>query len=195
MLTDGIEFIGSSAAKNLQIETGSTLPTEDNYVGELFNLTTGNIGLHVYTASGWVPVLNNPQIRAALTAGTGTVFNPSTGVISAPNYDLVVTIAGKPAVSANVLNFVTPRAFTLPVNLTGSLGRAGTAATATTTFTIKKNGSSVGTLQFAAGQTASTFTFAAQQTFNAGDLLQITAPVSADANLADISIALIGTLV
>lgn len=112
--------------------------------------------------------------------------------VAAP-YDVGTFCAGKPSASEVLLRFVATRAFTLPASLTGSQVKAGTAATATTDFDLQKNGSSIGTVSFAASGTVATFTFASGVSFAAGDILAIIAPASADATLADISFTLAGT--
>jgi hypothetical protein len=108
-------------------------------------------------------------------------------------YDLALSITGKPAASAYVLTFIVVNAFSLPAGLSGSSAKASTSSTGTATFTINKNGSSIGTIAFAASSTGS-FTFSSSQTFAAGDMLQIVAPGSQDATLANIGITLKGTL-
>lgn len=90
------------------------------------------------------------------------------------------------------------RNVTLPISLTGSIADARVAATAATTLTMKKTlsgggTSTIGTINWALGATAATFTFAAGVTFAAGDLFTIENQVSADATLADISMTIAGT--
>jgi hypothetical protein len=86
-----------------------------------------------------------------------------------------------------------PRTVVFPAGLTNSQGVAGTAATAQTDFDIKKNGSSVGTMRFAAAGTTASFIMASQTSFAAGDILTLVAPASPDATLANIGFALAGT--
>jgi hypothetical protein len=88
--------------------------------------------------------------------------------------------------------FATP--VTFPAGLGGSYGTAGTAATSTATFSIAKNGTAIGTMVFAAGATAASFTMAAATTFMAGDVLTITAPATPDPILANLAWTLSGTL-
>lgn len=210
MLTDGVTLLDSSTAENLQIARGTSLPATDNNVGEVFYLTSGVVGLYLYTASGWVMVgpssttdlaegtnlyFTNGRARGAISAGTGISYSSTTGVVSSTVYDLALSVQGKPSAGANVLNFVASRAFSLPSGLTGSHTRAGTTATASSVFTIKKNGSSIGTLTFPnTGANSATVSFASDVSFSIGDLLQITAPSSQDTTLADISIVLAATL-
>ena len=100
---------------------------------------------------------------------------------------------GAPTASMIMLHHVVTRQVIFPASLTGSQGKAGTAATAQTDFDIQKNGSSVGTMRFAASGTSATFIMASQQTFAAGDILKVVAPVTPDATLANITFTLSGT--
>lgn len=81
--------------------------------------------------------------------------------------------------------------FDLPVNMAGSVAKAKVAATATTVFDIRKNGSSIGTLTFTAVTGA--FALASLTSFQAGDLLEIVAPAIADLTLADLRITVAAT--
>lgn len=107
--------------------------------------------------------------------------------IAAGNYN------GVPTASVVVLRLKTPTAFTLPQNLTGSQGVAEVAATAQTDFDIQKNGSSIGTMRFAASGTVPSFIFSSAVSFAAGDRLKVIAPATPDATLADIAFSLLGT--
>jgi hypothetical protein len=77
-------------------------------------------------------------------------------------------------------------------NFNMSKAIAVTAATASTQFQIKLNGSQIGLITFDAGQTEATISTNpfAIYTVKAGDLLEIVAPNPADATLADISFVL-----
>lgn len=211
MLTDGVTLLGSSTAENLQIQGGTSLPESGNNVGELFYLTTGAIGLYVFNGSAWVFAgpgsttdlaegtnlyFTNGRARSALSAGAGISYNSTTGAISNSVYDICLSIQGKPAAGANVLNFIAPRAYSLPSGLTGSRTHAATVAASTSVFTLKKNGTSIGTLTFPnSGANSATISFTSTVSFAAGDRLQITAPSSQDSALADISITLLAALV
>lgn len=111
---------------------------------------------------------------------------------SAP-MNIAVSITGLMVNAEIMLQYVFPYAASFPSGLTGSYAKANTAATASTTVTIKKNGASVGTLAWAASGTSGTFTFSTATSFAAGDVLQLVAPSTADATLADIGITLAGT--
>jgi hypothetical protein len=109
-------------------------------------------------------------------------------------YDVAAMKAGEPGASEVILRFIATRAFRLPQNLTGSQAKAAVAADASTTFAIKKNGSDVGSFNFAGAATSATFTMASDTDFAAGDVLTIVAPGSPDADLADIAVTLKGAL-
>lgn len=113
----------------------------------------------------------------------------TTALVYQPN----AYLPGVPAASATMLYVVATLSVNFPVSLTGSYGRAEVAATASTVFTIRKNGASVGTATFAAGATSATFSVASTVSLAAGDTLSITAPASTDATLAGVSFALAGT--
>lgn len=101
--------------------------------------------------------------------------------------------SSKPGASAVMGRFVATEAVTFPASLTGSQGYADTAPTASAAFTVRKNGTNVGTITFAAATKTATFTAASAITLAAGDRLDVIAPASADATMADVSITLKGT--
>lgn len=73
---------------------------------------------------------------------------------------------------------------------------AATAATASTTYSIRQNGTPVGTIVFGAGSFTGAFTSVATTTaFSSGQELTIVAPASPDATLAGLSWELIGNQV
>jgi len=108
-------------------------------------------------------------------------------------YDVGGSYNGAPTASLIMLRYPFPRQVIFPASLTGSQGVAGTAATAQTDFDLKKNGSSVGTMRFAAAGTVASFIMASQTTFAAGDVLTVVAPASPDATLANLGFSLAGT--
>ncbi len=109
-------------------------------------------------------------------------------------YDIPIWIEGKPLNSETVYTLVAPRGFSLPVGLPNSQAvSTNTTATASTVFSINRNGTQIGTITFAATASTGTFSFARGTTFFAGDLLSVVAPATADATLANIAITLAGT--
>ncbi len=110
--------------------------------------------------------------------------------------DVSFFTAGTPGSSAKVARHVFTRATRFVGNFDSSKGSADTASTGTATFTVKKNGSSVGTIVFTSATTA-TFTTSGGTSvdFAIGDVMTIAAPSSVDATLADISVTLYGILI
>ncbi len=104
--------------------------------------------------------------------------------------DIGTFIGGIPGNSEMVLRVIAASAFDVPT--TGHQGSAETSATASTVFTFKKNGVSFGTATFASSGNTATYSITATA-FAAGDVLSISAPASADATLADISLTLHAT--
>lgn len=107
-------------------------------------------------------------------------------------FDISLFVNGKPAASAKLLRFNVLRSFVWQASLTGTVVNAGVAATASTVFTIKLNGSSIGTLTFAASGTTATISFAADVFFVPGDVITLESPAQ-DATLADVAFNFFGS--
>jgi hypothetical protein len=82
-------------------------------------------------------------------------------------------------------------------NFAGSGGSVASAnaATASTTWNVNKNGSSIGTIIWAGSGTTPTFTTTggAAVTFSSGDIMTITGPATADATLTNWGVTLVAT--
>ncbi|MDQ3565724.1 MAG: DUF2793 domain-containing protein [Pseudomonadota bacterium] len=134
------------------------------------------------------------EVDGLTTATTRVLTVPDADMTLGDNVYLAGSMYnGAPTASLIMLHHVVTRQVIFPSGLTGSQGKAGTAATAQTDFDIQKNGSSVGTMRFAAAGTSATFIMASQQTFAAGDILKVVSPASPDATLANITFTLSGT--
>jgi len=128
------------------------------------------------------------------TAGDVLEFNGSNYVPQPRAFDLGWYRPGKPGKSALVLQFVAPRPFTLPINLSGSVGYAGAApADDDKVLDIQKNGSTVGAMTFANGSNTAVFSMPSQINFAPGDRLQVVAPSTQDSSMADVSATFKGT--
>lgn len=107
--------------------------------------------------------------------------------------DMGTFAAGTPAASEVLLRYVFARTTTFADEFAGSQASAGTAATASTVFLVKKNGSTVGTVTFAASGTVGVFaTTGTTVSFAAGDVIELQGPSSPDATLANISFTFAG---
>jgi hypothetical protein len=134
-------------------------------------------------AEGWVAWVEDVQRHMIHKSGSWQGLQP---------YDIGLTFTGKPAASVVMMRYPFPRAVTFPAGMTGSKGVAAVAATAQTDFDVKKNGSSVGTIRFAAAGTVATFIMASATSFDVGDILTVVAPGTADTTLADMGLAITG---
>lgn len=105
-------------------------------------------------------------------------------------YDVGFYFPGVPGDDAIISRIVIPRACYLPSGATNSRADAATAATGSTTLTIRNDATDIGTIVWSAAGTTGAFTVAANRTFAAGDVLSVVGPATADATLADISITL-----
>jgi hypothetical protein len=109
-------------------------------------------------------------------------------------YDFGVYYDGATTASDTMFSFVALRSFTLAANFSGSYAKAATAAAASTTFDVQKNGVSIGTFNFAAAASTATFTAGSITSFAAGDVLKVVCPATPDVLLSDISLSLAGTV-
>lgn len=121
--------------------------------------------------------------------------NAATGVITATAQPLTINVykPGRPSGSEVLVTVLPTVDFTLPINLTGSRATSQVAAAASTTFTIKKNGASIGSFTFAAAASIATFTFASAVSFTSADNLTVEAPASPDLNLSGLTFALLAS--
>ena len=120
-----------------------------------------------------------------------TITVPAAPVVP---YDIASAILGKPAGAAVVMRFVAVRAFSIPAGATSSIAKAATVSTASTTFSLQKNGVQFGAMSFTAGSANGTFTVATATSFAAGDVFTIVAPTTADATFGDCQFTIAATL-
>jgi len=141
-------------------------------------------------ASGWERLAAGTSGQVLKTLGASA--NP---VWSDQPFDVTSFYPGAPTASAKILRVPLARSVNFAANFSGSYAKAGAAATGSTVIDIQKNGSSVGSITFAASGSSATFTSSGGSavSFSAGDVLGIIAPGTADATLADIGIVLAGT--
>jgi hypothetical protein len=97
--------------------------------------------------------------------------------------------AGKPLDGETVVGGIAPYAITL--SAANSSAKSGVEATASTVFTIYKNGSSIGTITFAIAANTGTISYT-NTSVAAGDLITIVGPATADNSLSNVSFLLRG---
>jgi hypothetical protein len=176
---------------------GSTI--SDHPPGTLFARLDGSIGRFPYQNSligqtiylkfasmnivgGGLQSLNSLAVYTYTVRGTG---QGSSTIVSG-------SFSGTPTADLVLQRYVFAAPATVPVGVSGSRGTASTAATATTTFNIQKNGANVGTMVFAPAAGAATFTMNSATLFNAGDVLTVVAPATPDATLANLAWTITG---
>jgi hypothetical protein len=157
------------------------------------NDTTGGFALNVQLPSGTAIAFNSGDLKLLYCDGSTLRTVAYVAASSGNPYDIGCSVAGTPAANATLLRYPMPRAVTFPAGMANSKAIANTAATASTTFSVKKNGTQFATFVFAASGTSATFAAASSTAFAAGDVLTITAPATPDATLADLGIALAAT--
>jgi Putative phage tail protein len=178
---------------------GSTLA--DHPAGTQFARIDGAVGRFPYPASlvGQTIYLKflsanlvggGTQELSAVSAYSYTV----TGAGRSPTSVVTGSFNGAPTASLVLQRYIFTDAVTFPAGLAGSRASAGDGATATTSFAIARNGTAVGTMDFAAGATTASFTMATATSFAAGDVLTLTAPAAPDATLADLAWTFQGTM-
>lgn len=179
---------GATVARNL---------TLDPFKGYRWIRNTGTAVVSVKVGSTTIDL---PGGALAMFSGDGTTnglaqIGPTFRNIAFDAIDVASFMPGQPGDNAKVIAIVFARAVSFPINFAGSYLKAGAAATADSVYTVKKNGSSIGTITVAASGTTGTFSVASAQSFAAGDVLNIIAPTPQDGTLADVSLTIVGTRV
>lgn len=186
----GINFAGAGVTVT-QTSAGQVLVTVPGAAGS--SLSVEDEGVE---ADGAVVLINFEGDGVTVTqtaAGQILVTIPgATG--GAVDYDVSTYIADKRPSGAVAFRHNFTKAVDFAANFALSESDAVVAATASAVFLIKKNGTQVGTLTFAASGTTGTFasTGGTAVSFVAGDILEITAPSPQDATLSGVSITLAG---
>lgn len=104
-----------------------------------------------------------------------------------PPFEFYVFVGGTTGNAWTLANYVPTTALVLTT--AKSACKVGTAATSTTTYTLKDNGASIGTAVVTGGGTSCAATITSSPyTFAAGHTLSVSGPTTGDATLADIGI-------
>jgi hypothetical protein len=137
-------------------------------------LTNGQTADATQVMANFNSILGCVNTAPAGSTGSGSVFN--------------FTLMGAPAAS-QVLSF---GVFTVPATYAAGLpeviAAAGTAPTSAVSLSIKKNGTAIGSINWAAGAKSATVTFSSSVSFSVGDMLSIVAPATVDATFANITV-------
>jgi hypothetical protein len=158
------------------------------FSGTAWVALAGGGGAAVFTALTDVPASYTSQGGKAVEVNAGATALQ----FSTKPFDIAVLAPGVGTNNQILLRVKLARAVTFPASATLSQAAASANATASTTFTLKKNGTSFATVNYAIGAAVGTWTQASDAVFAAGDLLEIDGPATADATLADVGITLAG---
>jgi len=124
-----------------------------------------------------------------------SAYIPDAELIIPTRYNVIYSHAGLPPADTTYIIIVFERSVTFAANFSGSYGKCLTNPSATATYTVKRNGSTIGTVVISTG---GTFTFATSggtsQAFTAGQYLTIVTPTAQDDTLSDVSMNFLGAL-
>ena len=101
------------------------------------------------------------------------------------------TLLGEPTDGATLFIHPVVLTTTFPANLAGSRFTVTTPPAAEAVFLLKKNGTTFGTITFAASESVATVT-GPKTTVTSADTVALTAPVTADTTLANIAWSILG---
>jgi len=144
------------------------------------------------------PETTTPDNTFKLLVWTGSNYramtraNFLTELLAAVPYDLGGSFTSAPAANETLLRLPMVRAVSFPADMTESKMIAATAATASTVFSIKKNGTQFATATFGVGGTVATFS-GSLTALAIGDILTVVAPNPADATCGDLGWVFVGT--
>ena len=127
------------------------------------------------------------------TAGQLLAYESGEWQPTAPPYDMAFYSGGTFSNNQTLMEINVVRSFAIPVNCAGSVAKLDVATTGAITFAIAKNGASIGTINFGSGAVTGTFTLTGGATFVSGDQIVISAPATADATAAGLSVTFLGS--
>jgi hypothetical protein len=130
---------------------------------------------------------------SGIAAGQQLRWDGSALVPTTEPFDVGLHLPDLSTAGALLAEIVLARPVDLPAGFTGSTGYARLVATAETVLDVQKNGSSLGTVTFAAASSTPVFALASATSFAAGDRLGIVNEDPADATLAGVSLTFAGS--
>lgn len=183
------------------------LPTSSNSVTSPMNgsirWNTTEQTVEYYYDGTWSPISSTPSLSLGELTDVDLSTPENAQVLAYdseigfwtnvyPPYDMYGTYIGVPS-GAVLWQVVFAREVVFPVNLVGSVAICLSASTVNVMMAIFKNGSSIGSINFAASSLVATFTFASQVTFNSGDILQVYGPSPTNSNFLSPSWSFVGS--
>lgn len=190
-----LRFFMMKVTGTLSADWTAIFPTGPSKFFIVQNNTSGAYQVKARTAAGTGISVGPGETTFAILNGADVESIGFSGAGGSAPYDIGNFFNGQPTSSEVIMRFVAGRTITFAANFVGSQFKAGVAATASSVFTITRNGSNVGTITVGASGTSGTWTSSGggAVTYVAGDVGTIVAPSSPDATLANLDWTLVGT--
>jgi hypothetical protein len=170
-----------------------------NNTGALTGDVTGTIGATVITglANSKLATMADQTIKGNVSGGSATPVDLTAAQVETMiqgklPFEFYVFVGGTTGNNWTLANYQPSTSVVLVTSK--SACKVRTAATGTTTYTLKDNGSSIGTAVVTAGTTTCVAAITSSPyTVTAGHTLSVTGPATGDATLADIGMTFGGT--
>jgi len=137
-------------------------------------------------SGNWQDLEGKPAFAEVATTGS---FYDLIDYPEIANFYISFYVDGKPYYGETVYQFVVPQTISIESGFTGSFAKAGIAPSVQSVFTIKKNGTQIGTIAFAIGSTNGVFAGSAV-TLVPSVVIAVDAPSSQDAALSNIAVTI-----
>lgn len=161
------------------------------YKAEHMNEPLADLDAEIYSISGEVQNLLSDvsSLDGQVTSLSGELAAHIGGGEGSTPYDIGLYYSGEIPAGMILLRYPLPRVVDFDFGGGDSQATAGVAATGSPVFSIKKDGTEIGTITFS----GTTGTFSGEASFTAGEVLTVVGPSTADDTLAGIGFALSGT--
>jgi len=197
--SESIELLNGTSSNTITVAIGESITIAAQPGNSLWYVIHDGVGSMSLASYAQIasPTFTGIPAAPTATAGTNTTQLATTAfvattVANAKYYDVTGGAAGSITANQVLTLHVAARTLNFPASFTGSQGYAVTAPTASSTFTVAVNGTTVGTIVFAASSHTSTFTTSSGAfTVTPGQYMTVTAPASVDTTLATVAFTLL----
>lgn len=182
-----IDIFGSSGLDPVEVKTAYESNADTN---AFTDVDQANVELldDLGTFSGST-ISDNTDLETALQELETAVEDPQASAVLTSFY------AQKPYGTNEILgSALCADDYTLPAGLAGSSAYAEVAPTATVTLNIQKNGVTIGSVEFLAGQNTGTLDTSVLNSFTTGDRLSLVYSGAGDATIDGISVTIRGDI-
>lgn len=155
--------------------------------------TEADTTITVTTASGSASSVPLRRAMKAILSSDGANIRPITVTGGVEGISIACFVPGEMPGSSPVLRYTSVMDFTLPAGFVGSYGSVQTPPDGgDVVFDIRLNGISIGSMEFADGESDATFSLAAPRLVLAGDVVSVLSPPDTY-GLVDLSFSILGT--